>query len=337
VPSPNRFRVAGRKLAIGAIVTALALGLITAATLFGGGATPTLPSAAPPGWAFAPPMPHRRSYTASAEVGGSIYVAAGMVGNTGRPLNIFERFDPGRNEWISLPFVPESFSAAAGAALDGRMYVIGGNGSSSSKAADGRQVFAYDVARRRWSRKASLPAPRTNLAAVALGGRLYALGGLDPFHATRSVFSYDPARNRWLRAASLPEALHALAAVVFHGEIWVIGGQDAAGKATNRVWVYNPGRNRWRAGPRMPAPMETAGAAVAGDRIYVVLESVSLTYEAHTGRWTRGPRLEVPRHALAVFAVKGTTLYAMGGCVVPQLEDSSVVEKRPLPNRAAGT
>lgn len=329
VRSSSRFRLAGRKLAIAALVTALALGLITAATLFGGGETPTLPNAVTPAWAFAPHMPHRRSYTASAELGGRIYVAAGMVGNTGRPLDIFERFDPGANEWTSLPFVPESFSAAAGAALDGRMYVVGGNGSS--KAADGRQVFAYDVARRRWSRKTSLPAPRTNLAAVALGGRLYALGGLDPFHATRSVFAYDPARNRWSRAASLPEALQALAAVAFHGEIWVIGGQTSAGKATDRVWIYNPGRNRWRAGPRMPAPMETAGATVAGDRIYVVLESVSLIYDARTRRWTRGSSLQVPRHALAVFAINGTTLYAMGGCAVPQLEDSSVVEKIRLP------
>jgi Kelch motif protein len=334
---PSRFRPAGRKLLLTVLAAAVALGLITAATVFGGSQQPTLTSVAP--WEFAPHMLHRRSYTASVELGGKIYVAAGMVGNTGRPLNIFERFDPDTNEWESLPLVPEPFSAAAGAALGETMYVVGGNGSSQTVGrqvaaygdapANGRQVFAYNTVHRRWSRKASLPVPRTNLAAVALGGRIYAIGGLDPFHATRSVFVYDPVRNRWSRGPSLPEALHALTAVVFHGQIWVIGGQNSAGKATNRVWIYNAGRHAWRTGPQMPARMETAGAAVAGDQIHVVLQSVYLIYDARTHRWTRGPSLEVPRHALAVYAINGT-LYAMGGCVVPQLEDSSVVEKRAL-------
>jgi hypothetical protein len=33
----------------------------------------------------------------------------------------------------------------------------------------------------------------------------------------------------------------------------------------------------------------------------------------------------VPRHALALYAVRGS-LYAIGGCIVPQLEDSPAVE-----------
>jgi N-acetylneuraminic acid mutarotase len=275
-------------------------------------------------------MPHRRSYTASAELRGKIYVAAGMVGNSGRPLNLFERFDPRTGSWdTSLPLVPERFSAAAGAGLRGTMYVIGGNGDPKDKAIDGRQVFAYDTTRRRWTRKASLPAPRTNLAAVALGGQIYALGGLDPFHATKSVYAYEPRSNRWSIAPSLPEKLHAMAAVVFRGELWVIGGQDAAGKATNRVWIYTPHTHRWRAGPRMPFRMETAGAGVAGDEIHVVLESKYLIYNAASKSWHKGPSLRTPRHALAVFAIRGT-LYAMGGCVVPQLEDSAVVEQLSL-------
>lgn len=321
-PSDGRHAVKQRR----AVATFVALLVLGAAAAFFFVTSGRGSATAPAKWSFAPPMPHRRSYTASAQIGGKVYVATGMVGNTGRPLDLFERFDPATASWASLAPAPAAFSAAAGATLGDRMYVIGGNGAARDKDADGRQVYVYDVGSRHWTRLASLPAPRTNLAAVALGGKIYAVGGLDPFHATRTLFVYDPARNDWSRAAQLPEALHAVAAVAFKGEIWVIGGRDLAGTVTHRVWIYNPGRDRWRAGPRMPAPMETAGAAVAGDRIYVVLESVTLTYDARTHRWSRGPSLEVPRHALAVYAIGGT-LYAMGGCVAPQLEDSSVVEK----------
>jgi N-acetylneuraminic acid mutarotase len=325
-PSRSNARSAARKAGIGILVVGLALGLITAATVFGSSQGATFGSAEKAEWRYAPPMLHRRSYTASAEVGGKVYVAAGMVGNSGRPLNLFEVFDPARNEWSDLPLVPERFSAAAGTALGSTMYVIGGNGDAKDKAVDGRQVFAYDVRTRRWTRRAQLPKVRTNLAAVALGREVYALGGLDPFHATKSVFVYDPARNRWRAGTPLPEKLHALAAVTFRGEIWLIGGQDAAGKATNRVWIYNPKSRTWRPGPRMPRRMETAGAAVMGDRIHVVLETKYLIWDASTRRWSIGPGLETPRHALAVFAIRGT-LYAIGGCIAPILEDSAVVEQ----------
>jgi Kelch motif protein len=328
-PSRSSARVAARNAGIGVLVVGLALGLITAATVFGKTQRATFGTADQPEWSYAPPMLHRRSYTASAEVGGKVYVAAGMVGNSGRPLNLFEVFDPAGREWSDLPFVPDKFSAAAGAALGSTMYVIGGNGDRKDKALDGRQVFAYDVRTRRWSRKASLPKVRTNLAAVPLGKEIYALGGLDPFFATESVFVYDPAKNRWRTGTPLPEKLHALAAVAFRGEIWVIGGQDAAGKATNRVWIYNPGIRKWRAGPRMPRRIETAGAAVIGDKIHVVLEKKHLIWDAGARRWSIGPGLETPRHALAVFAIGGT-LYAIGGCVTPQLEDSAVVEQLKL-------
>jgi Kelch motif len=328
-PSRSSARVAARKAGIGVLVVGLALGLITAATVFGKTQRATFASAEKPGWRLAPPMLHRRSYAASAEVGGKVYVAAGMVGNSGRALNLFEVFDPAEREWSDLPLVPEKFSAAAGTALGSTMYVIGGNGDRKNKAVDGRQVFAYNVLTRRWTRKASLPRARTNLAAVAVGKEIYALGGLDPFFATKSVFVYNPATNRWRTGKPLPEKLHALAAVAFRGEIWVIGGQDAAGKATNRVWIYKPKSRKWRAGPQMPRRMETAGAAVMGDEIHVVLETKYLIWDARTRRWSIGPGLETPRHALAVFAIDGT-LYAIGGCIAPVLEDSAVVEQLQL-------
>lgn len=278
-----------------------------------------------PHWSFSAPMPHRRSYAASAEVGGKIYVAAGMVGNTGRPLSLFEVFDPVHDSWKSLPDLPVAFSAAAGVGLGHRVYVIGGNASATT----GRQVLSYDVGTRRWRRETPLPAPRTNLAAVTTGGRIYAIGGLDPFKATRTVFAYDPTARRWRARAPLPVPLQALAATAFGGRIWVLGGADRAGKILRNVWIYDPSGNRWTRGPSLPVPMETLGVADTGHRLFAVLESDTFVYDESARRWVRGPTLEVPRHALAVYRADGR-LYAIGGCVVPQLADSAVVEQLPL-------
>ena len=274
-----------------------------------------------PVWTWSPPMPHRRSYTASAEIGGKIYVAAGMVGNSGRPLDLFERFDPKSQRWSSLKPLPNEFSAAAGARLGSTLYVIGGN----SPDVDGRQVYAYDTSRATWRSVAPLPAPRTNLAAVGLGNRVYAIGGLDPVNPVQTVYAYDAPRGTWSEVAPLPEALHAMAATVFKGEIWVLGGRLRSQEIVRRVWIYNPRRNEWRAGPSMPAPMDLLGVVAVGNKIHAVLESKYFVYDAATKRWRRGPSLKVPRHALALYAVRDK-LYAIGGCIVPQLEDSPAVE-----------
>ena len=274
-------------------------------------------------WSFGPHMTHRRSYPASAEIDGKIYVAAGMVGETGKPLDFLERFDPGRNQWTSLAPLPQAFSAAAGASLGGRLWVIGGD---NSREADGRQVYSYDAAGNRWRAEARLPAARMNLAAVAFRGKLYAIGGLDPVNPTKTVFVYDPGRRRWSEGTPMPVALHAHSASVYRGEIWVFGGRDRSVAQQRGVWIYNLDEDRWRPGPALPEPMDTLSTSVNGDRIDAIVDEHHFVYDGDG--WERGPTLTRPRHALAVYTIDGM-LWAVGGCLYPQLQDSTVVERIP--------
>jgi hypothetical protein len=118
------------------------------------------------------------------------------------------------------------------------------------------------------------------------------------------------------------------ALVPFRGELWAIGGFDTAGNAVRSVWVYSPARHRWRAGPKLRAPVAMLGAVASGHHIYTVSERVFESYAPGSG-WTLGRPLSVPRHALGLFAEAGR-LWAIGGCVVPELADSRVVESRLL-------
>lgn len=316
-PSPSR-RARSHSALVGvALAAVLAVGGAGCGDIFDGD------GAAAAEWEPAPQLTYRRSYPASALIDGKIYVAAGMVGETGRPLDRFERFDPATQEWVSLMPLPISFSAAAGAELDGRFWVIGGDNSPE---ADGRQVFSYDIAANTWRSEARLPATRMNLAAVTFGGKIYAIGGLDPVHPTKTVYVYDPARKRWDEGTPLPVALHAHSASVFKDEIWVFGGRDRSVAQQKGVWIYNPERDEWRPGPPLPEPMDTLATAVSDNRIDAIVDDFYFIYDGEKEEWRAGPTLEVPRHALAVYTV-GDTLYAVGGCLHPQLRDSTVVEK----------
>ena len=278
--------------------------------------------AATPPWHSAASMPDRRSYFAAAQIAGDVYVAGGMVGASGRYVLKLQRFDPSENRWTREPDLPGEARAAAGAAFGRRLFVLGGQ----TRAGTSPRVYAYDVRTKRWSVQAPLPRPRYNAGAAVLGGKLYVVGGVRDLDPVRSVFVYDG--RRWRTAAPLPQALHTLAVVAFRGELWTVGGFDRAGNPVRSVWIYSPRTQRWRAGPRLAKPIAMAGAVATGGRIYAVSELVNERFVPGRG-WRLGRPLGVPRHALGLFAAVGR-LWAIGGCVVPELADSRVVESLPL-------
>jgi N-acetylneuraminic acid mutarotase len=305
-----------------ALAAGLALAVIVALAAAVGSLGPGTADAEAAPWRFAQAMSQRRSYVSAAELGGKIYAAGGMVGETGRFLSVFQRFDPRANSWTTLPRLPEPVRAGVGAALDGKIYVIGGQTES---AGTGPQVYAYDVSAGRWERRAPLPAPRFNMAAAVLGGRIYAMGGFSRTSERAEVFVYEPAKDSWSRGTALPLPNHTFGAVVFRGEIWALGGRRGD-KVLRDVWIYDPRTRAWRRGPTMPRPMELVGAAVAGDQIHAVWESTYQIYTAASDQWSQGPRSLVTRHGLKTFFVDGS-LYTIGGCTT-DLRDSQIVERR---------
>ena len=306
-------------LAVGALVV-LAVALAAVVGTRNAGSAADDAAAAEPG-TLARAMSQRRSYVAAAELDGRIYAAGGMVGESGRFLDVFQRFDPEPNSWTTLPRLPERVRAGAAAALGGAVYVVGGQ---TPDGLSGR-TYAYDVERGAWEERAPLPEPRFNHALVVLGGKIYALGGFAGTTERADVFAYDPAADRWTQRTSLPRRNHAFGAVAFRGELWVIGGRRGD-EILREVWIYDPESDRWRPGPELPEPMELNGAAVAGAEIHTVWESTYQIYDARTGAWRQGPRSLVTRHGLKAFAVAGW-LYTIGGCTT-DLVDSQVVERR---------
>jgi hypothetical protein len=273
-------------------------------------------------WSYGRAMSSRRSYIAAAQVGPEIYVAGGMVGETGRPLSTFQRYDTRADGWETLSPLPVPTRAAAGAAVDGVVYVVGGTTPDGNTDA----VWAWDGGA--WRAKAPLPEPRFNHSAVAVGDRIYVLGGFEGGEEHDDVFVYDTQADLWRRGPPLPRPNHAFGTVALGDEIWVIGGRRGE-DVLREVWILDTaGAGEWRRGPAMPRPMELLGAAVDGDRIHAVWEDVYQVLDVSEGRWSQGPRPLVTRHGLEVFAAGGD-LITIGGCTTA-LRDSPIVERLTL-------
>ena len=138
-----------------------------------------------------------------------------------------ERFDPAQNAWS--PIRDSSARAYhATAVIDGLLYTIGGDVSSSYSSSYSSSSERYDPAQNAWSPIASMGTTRNNLAAAVIDGLLYAIGGYDGSSRLSSGERFDPAANAWSPIASMGTARAYHAAAVIDGLMYAIGGEDGS-------------------------------------------------------------------------------------------------------------
>lgn len=195
------------------------------------------------GWVPRAPMPTPRSGGGSAVIDGKIYVAGG------RPPggSAFEVYDPATDRWERLPDLPTQRNHLAMAALNGRIYVVGGRTGPGAGAERVDVVEIYDPATRRWTRGASLPAPRGGITGAVHAGCLFVFGGegerTHVLGLTPHTYAYDPGADRWTQLPDLPIAVHGLkGSAVIGGRIFLPGGGITLGgnSGTNAMQVYRP-------------------------------------------------------------------------------------------------
>lgn len=75
-----------------------------------------------------------------------------------------------------------------------------------------------------WTQKASMPAIRGEVAAAAVGDKLFALGGNLAGKAMPRNEEYDPVGDRWQARAPLPQARDHLGVAALNGKIYAFGG-----------------------------------------------------------------------------------------------------------------
>jgi N-acetylneuraminic acid mutarotase len=130
-------------------------------------------------WTTKAPMPTARYWVSAARGSDGKIYAYGGVDTTTNTVSVLEAYDPPTNTWATLASLTISGSAQAGvgaAFLGGKVYVIGG---SDVDFVPHNSVEAYSLTTKTWTAQTAMPTPRGYLAAVAVGGKLYAIGGYN--------------------------------------------------------------------------------------------------------------------------------------------------------------
>jgi len=176
-----------------------------------------------------------------------------------------------------------------------------------------------------WASAPALPAgPTQETATVAVGGKVYVIGGFNgTAGVVRSVQIYDTATCTWSLGPELPMAVHHANVADVGGTIYVLGAMTTLNfRAIGDGWAWNPATDAaWTARASMPTGTERGSAIVGviGGRVILAggLRGGAVAdvaaFDPATDTWdTALPPLPQPRdHACG--GVVGGKLYVAGG------------------------
>ncbi|MCX7026382.1 MAG: hypothetical protein NT061_02580 [Spirochaetes bacterium] len=161
--------------------------------------------------------------------------------------------------WSETAPLPEgrAFGAAFAAAYatSGLMYVLGGDDGSgptstvfytSINATDGTLGFGTE---RRWEQNTiSLDSSRSHAAWEINDGRIFLIGGKNPWGAVDSIVHArlyaDGGIGQWYTSPQkLPSARYGAASTIYNGSLWVAGGASASNVVKNELVSFTIGSN----------------------------------------------------------------------------------------------
>ncbi len=233
--------------------------------------------------------------------------------------------------WTTGASAPTERTEVAAAAVEGKVYVIGGFSSELSvrnalNLAISRAVEVYDPISNTWSLATPLPEGRHHAGVAVLNGMLYVIGGftqsfLSVWHAVPTVYQYNPTTGLWSERAPMPTARGALGVAVYQDKLYAVGGYDGESNP-DVVEVFDPQTNTWSSAAPLPTPRDHLAITTVGSRIYAIGGRLNLDYgqnqntvEAYnpeTNQWQSRASLPTARSGVAV-GVIDDRIYVLGG------------------------
>jgi N-acetylneuraminic acid mutarotase len=134
-------------------------------------------------WESRNPMSVPRNHAFSGVVNGKIYVIGGRTGHgfilSATNTDVVEEYNPASNMWsIPKERMPTARSGGASGTDGRRIYVAGGEVTTTELVGAFRAVEAYDPATNSWMTLPSMPMPRHGVAGAVIGNRFHLVSGM---------------------------------------------------------------------------------------------------------------------------------------------------------------
>lgn len=300
--------------------------------------------------------PLSRSVVLPAADGRSLVVAGGLYAEGGSAQGVYQ-VDPSTGAATEIGQLTAPLHDSAGAVIAGKGYVFGGGDATvlpvtERLASLGAPTGSSPSSQAKAATLPSLPAPRADDSAVAIGGTAYVIGGYDGSAGDAAVLSTTDG-TRYSVVADLPVPVRYAAVGALNGKIYVFGGDATSGPSSgypvSTVQVVDPASHSASIVGSLPEPIDGAAAATLDGNLYVAggetgRESGATSSTAAVSAiwaWLPGPERAAAAGHLPVavshagIAVIGSRAWVVGGETAPNVESSDVQMFEP--NRAFGT
>ncbi|MAF48805.1 MAG: hypothetical protein CMM10_11100 [Rhodospirillaceae bacterium] len=286
-------------------------------------------------WQTRAPLLEANSETAVAQMGDKIYVFGGYP-RLRITVDTAIEYDAKTDSWRHIARLPVKTNHAMAAAVNGRVYVIGGQQTAGGRRVGGRfqredpkflnRVFAWNPSTNQWAEKAPMPSKRSGGVAVAAGGKIYVAGGRTR-ESGDDFAVYDPEADRWTVLPDVPTQRNHLGAAAIDGKIYVVGGRFGPGfrsPKTDALEVYDPAANTWSKRKPMLRPRGGINAVAANGCLHVfggegndeVASGVYPDHDVYDPRsdsWRALDAMPVPVHGVTGMAFVNGWIHFPGG------------------------
>jgi N-acetylneuraminic acid mutarotase len=226
--------------------------------------------------------------------------------------------------------LPEKRHENAMAAVNGKLYLLGGRGI--------KPVNEYDLKKDTWTELSKSPIEMSHFQAVTYKNEVYVLGALTGSYPHETpipdIYIFDPAKNEWRKGDPIPKdrLRGAAGAFVLNNKIYLICGIQDGHWDGQVAWFdeYDPATGKWTILPDAPRPRDHVQVAVADNRLLVAggrLSSAKTNqvlnttiketdlFDFNTGKWTTlGPENNIPTMRAGHTAVAhGNKILLIGG------------------------
>ena len=182
------------------------------------------------------------------------------------------------NSWTTKTPMPTARAYPGVAAVNGKIYAIGGDvGSIIAEGVNAEYFFTgnvtnvneeYDPVTDTWMLKASMPTPRARFGVAVVEDKIYCIGGLPTSGGTTANEVYDPTNNSWSSKAPMPNSLYPVVVTVADDKIYVMSADYKGGRESPQV--YDPLTDSWTLKSAPPNEIMSWTATALDGRIYLL-------------------------------------------------------------------
>ena len=213
----------------------------------------------------------------------------------------------------------------------------------------------------RWTAKADLPLPRSEMAWVAAHeGKMHIVGGYGEQRVDRPYHHvYDAASDRWTVAAQIPSGANHVGVSFLDGKLYAIGGFiEQNRKPHPNCYVWDSASDGWKTIAPLPRPVGSAAIVALDGKLHSIGGAIGdtfdtkksvdwhLVYDPKADKWDNRAPMPTARDHTGTLAV-GSLIHVVGGRVDSFLTNSNLHHiydppkdkwemRKPLPTARSG-